>query len=258
MIPTRAPFVRETTYTPGISPAQAPFYNDVQDGLAALALGSFGAAASASTEDFLAADYFIPTVAAGVFRVLDNFNGAGLAMILDALPAGSLRQGDHGVLRVRNIDAAAYRFAMASAGAHLGGADFVYQAKVKLVARARLDAQGFWLGLGPPGEELPAFFCDGADASWGIQCQSYSPDSGNVTLAVRRLTIPVLDGQWYELAISRTRGVVRFWINARLVAQLLLPTDLPNARRYVRIARPAPGPLNEGFLIDYFHCFRRR
>lgn len=256
MIPIRSPFVREITHTAGITPAQAAFYLGTQDALGAIARGLFGRRATLASQDFTSSFYGSTTMA-GDLAITTNQNGAGQMALSASDPAVP---GDCGVLRVLSSTTSPFRFEMASATSHLGTADFLFCAKVRLVRKYELSPLlGFSMSLGDGG--YPQFFAQSVTDNWLLTTFVTDPDTGDTRVEIRNSGVPALDQEWYELAISRTGGILRHFINGRQVSVGqgdIRPFFFSKSCRRVVCERVGNGLIGSGFEIDYFHAWRAR
>lgn len=262
--PTRTPFVRDRSFIASRPPVPDEYFDRVQDHLVARAQAALGWGWSAATEDFDNDVY--PTGYVGDLRLLQG--GFGVT----AAPAGAADltlRGDYGVWKFLS-GGLPYFAILQSAPSNLGGGDFLWTARVKVLARAGLNVLGdlgFHLGLSQKADSLPAFAAGSDVETWHV----FARERDDVTpLPAPRFFdtgVPLRDGRWYELQISRVRGAVRWAINGALVhitvggelrEGIYLPDEMSPARRYLQIRRWAGGPPGDGFHIDYFHCFRKR
>lgn len=255
MIPVRSPFVREITHTAGITPAQAAFYLGTQDALGAVARGLFGRRATLASQDFTSSFYGSTTMA-GDLAITINQNGAGQMALTASAPTAP---GDCGVLQVLSSTTSPFRFEMASALSHLGTADFLFCAKVRLVRKYELSPLlGFSVSIG---DNYPQFFAQSVTDNWLLTTFVVDPSTGDVQSEIRDSGIPALEQEWYELAISRTSGILRHFINGRQVSVGqgdIRPFFFNKSSRRVTCERVGNGLVGSGFEIDYFHAWRAR
>lgn len=275
--PAHKPYSSGFPFVDGKGPVPYEFFDETQDHLGVLAHAGTGWAWSRDVEDFNGEVY--PVGFLGQLTMINLPVGAGLSLT----PMSVLNfQGEHGVWRGLS-GVAQWDFTLQSNACHVGTQDFLISAKVLCLARANLDpvdSFGFWLGCGPKvgaGVDPPRYpaICGGGDkANWQIYAAPAEGQAGvyfdtGIPFHDSLGTMPdTVQRAWHVLQISRVGGAFRFFINGRLIRLngngltdregIYYPTSLPEVRRFFRTRRWRAGPINEGFLVDFFHRLCRR
>lgn len=248
--PINAPFVREATFISGVGPSiGARFLNvAVQDALADLYGALLGRSATLQVDDFLELAY--PAGQLGALTILTNTNGAGTMSVAAVDPAAA---GQHGVYNVLATNAAAYSFIADGARSHLSTFDFLFSAKVRVVARANLDTyanRGFTVGLFDTNEAAGTscrFIAGNDEANWQVLVGSTKVDT----------LVPIVDGQFYDLQMARLGTSVTAYIDGAMVATVAHNVSMPTARR--RLSSVSGGAaVGDGFGVDYFKIWSQR
>jgi len=274
--PIRAPWVRDRSFRDNGLPTPDEFFDRTQQHVGDFFGCTTGRTWSRSQDEFDNDAY--PTGYLGKLRITVNTDDTGAAAGLTLAPVtdatGLVQQGEHGVWSGLS-GAAPFKFEMRSGLSWLGPGDVLLTCRVKIRRRAGLNGledSGLRIGLSDDGVGLPAF-CAGGDApNWYV----WSQQKEGGTSAFWDTGVPITDGRWYDLQISRVNGAMRCFINgapiffltgiAGLIAVRLaapvegfyLPQDFQQVRRYFQIRRWSRGPANDGFLIDNFHLLLQR
>jgi hypothetical protein len=271
--PTRTPFVRDRTFIDTLTPAPDEFYDRTQEHLRNYYEAMLGRRWSAQHEELIASAY--PTGFLGDLRIAINLDDAGAAGFTLAPVSPGARQGEHGVWSVLTGTRPS-RLEMRGGDSVLAANDLLLSSRVKVVRRqglSSLQEGGLQIGLSDPAEVVhPAFVAGHDDPNWHI----LSRQEENGLLLFWDTGIPVLDGRWYDLQISRCSGAVRFFINGApcrlqsgrsglIFVTLESPVDgfyldgqWARVRRFLKARRWVIGPANDGFHIDNFHLFLQR
>ena len=241
--PQRKPFVRSHTFVDGVGPPPYSFFDETQDHVGALYHAALGWKWS------LDSDEFTETGARPGFlgRMRLSSGTAGIAV---APKTTGLGFGEHGVWEARS-GAGAFVIRAGSASISLGG-DFLATAKAMLFGRERLNPSGFVAGV-----RGYAFAAGSGSPNWLVE---YITESG--AFAFADTGIPVVDGVWYRLQVSRVAGAVRWHVNgqlARVGGHEGVPSPLRlNTDKFLFAYRSAPGPAGDGFAVDSFHLLAER
>mgnify|MGYP000867999060 FL=1 len=245
--PLDFPYVRAATYTDGGAVVTASaFYNPVQDVIAALFGASTGISFSICTEEF---ETISPcTVTAGA--------AFGLQLQMqtttnsEAASAAALAAGDHGIWRSQTVANGASDFIVRDGTNFVGTADSIWTARVRILARARLETvgnEGFVLGMGDVASGFPVFVAGSDDAHWQAIANGVQTDTG----------VAVVDDTWTWLIIARRAGTVYWYIatGAGALAQVhsqVFALSFTGCRRYSRWRDGAGGTAADYVLYDHF------
>jgi hypothetical protein len=239
--PQRKPFVRSHTFVDGVGPPPYSFFDETQDHVGALYHAALGWRYSLDSDEFTE------------IGARPGFLGRMYVFLFNAAAAPrptGLGFGEHGVWEVRS-GTAAYLVRAGSASISLDG-DFLTTAKVMLFGRERLRSRGFSAGV-----TYYTIEAGSGSPNWLVR---YVTESG--TIAIAETDIPVLDGVWYRLQVSRVAGAVRWHINGQL-ARVAGREGVPSSQRgdmekLISVYRDAPGPAGDGFAVDSFHLLAER
>ncbi|TXH42066.1 MAG: hypothetical protein E6Q97_36265 [Desulfurellales bacterium] len=257
--PIRKPYVRDASFIDGIGPPPFGFFDETQDHLGAYFHALLGWRYSADCDEFTEAS--APINYLGRMRISDTFGCA------EAPATSNATLGEHGVWSVLSFTSD-FRLAAQGASVSLDG-DFLFTAKVKIVNRGRLEtvsSHGFMAAIGSLAETTPHQFVAGSDQeNWAIQ----APVVGGGGVEVYSTDVPVVDGAWYRLQISRVAGAIRWFINGLPIVLRSADPDLNGltgqyypdrivARKFLYVARSVPGPANDGFYVDSCHLYAER
>jgi hypothetical protein len=255
--PQRKPFVRSHTFIDDKGPPPYSFFDETQDHLGVLYQAALGWGYNCDADEFTELGS-----RSGYFGRL--FIRATYGLTVGPKTSG-LSFGEHGVYAATS--GTEKYLLQATSGALTFDGDFLITAKVQLRGREHLDAvavHGFRMAAGPvfTSVDVPVYpsFLAGSDSpNWWVE---YGP---TLTAAAVRVDtgIPVQDGAWYRLQISRVAGAVRWFVNGQLVRMagaegVYFPFRLLDGGKFLRIARLNPGPSNEGLEIDSFHLLAER
>lgn len=247
--PVSYPYTRVQNYTDGAPPKvlSDEFYNPTQDHLATLFGAFIGQSHSIRTEEFERESGGILT--AGPFGTELSIATASNARTF-SIAAGLA--GEHGVWRAQVIADAGFDFIARDNSCFVGSRQFIWVAKVKLGARARLDTvanEGFILGLNDTSTGLPSFVAGKDKPNWQAFVGMTFFDTG----------IPVVDDEWVWLFITRrTDGNVRWYIQTGLggpvpVVTQPFPGSLTSCRRFLRFHDGTGiAKANDFFEIDMY------
>lgn len=253
--PQRKPQVRSHTFIDGIGPPPWTFFDETQDHLGALFQAMLGWKASI---DF---DEFTTLYADGTnISQLTIYQQMGGAFAIAPLTSAEL--GEHGVWRI-TAGAAPWQVGARSAELDLRG-DFLLTAKVRVRNRSHLDFSGLngcCLAVGNRTRipVCPGIACGSESPNWQVFFGT-SPTSGTT---YADSAIPVVDGMWYRLQISRLNGALRFHINGAQVQVNGDPgVDYPyvlTGCKFVYVSRwTAGGAGVDGIDIDAMHLLAER
>lgn len=255
--PQRKPFVRSHTFIDGKGPPPYSYFDETNGHLGALCHAALGWEYSSDYDEFTEA-----SARSGYFGRLLVRASYGLSL---GPKTTGLRFGEHGVWQ--GMSGTGNYLLQATSGALTFDGDFLITAKVQLRGREHLDAvavHGFRMAAGPAFTSVdvpvyPSFLAGSDSPNWWVE---YGP---TLTAAAVRVDtgIPVQDGAWYRLQISRVAGAVRWFVNGQLVRMagaegVYFPFRLLDGGKFLRIARLNPGPSNEGLEIDSFHLLAER
>ncbi len=253
--PTRKPYVRDTTFIDGIGPPPYGFLDETQDHLAGQFQAALGWTESVDSDEFTEAS--APT---GYFGRLRVTNRVG-ALTYDPFAATG-ETGEHGVWSMTG-DTNPWIF-KAEGGYTSLEDDFLLTAKVKIVNVSEIDpfvTTGFRVTVGPDGSSpaCPGFFAGSTSPNWQIL---YAPDE-STPLTIADTGVPVVNGKWYRLQLSRVAGALRWFINGapmllNRLPGLYYPFPLLNGRKMVECSRFKPGGAGNGFFMDSFHLRAKR
>lgn len=240
--PTQPPFARYASYLNDVGPApDEVLLNGEQDYIAWLYGALMGRSAYLGKCDFEKTFY-----GSGMFGDLDVLTNTNGAATMATGAAQALIQGEHGVWQCLTNTTSAWDFEAADTPCFVGDIDFLFNAKVKLVALAQLEsvaADGFHIGLGDVSSTWPFFVCGNDKADWRCVLNGVETGSG----------VAVTDGDWFDLQITRAGVNFYFWINGvQVVATSLALTLDPTVNRvsrYLRCAGPGAS-VGQGFYID--------
>lgn len=246
--PINAPFVRDATFISGVGPSiGARFLNvGVQDALADLYGATLGRSATMRGDEFLDLSY--PAGQLGTMRVIRNTNLPGTMRVGAAAGAAGL----HGVAQVLATAAAAWEFLADDASAHLATFDFLFSSKAAVVTRASLDTvanRGFQIGIFDTNEAAGSscrFLAGSNLANWQVLVGATLVDT----------LIPVVDGQYYDMQMTRLGTSVTAYIDGALVATVAHNVVMADARR--RVGTKGNGAIGDGVALDYFKAWYQR
>jgi len=202
--PQAFPYVRAQTYTDGAAPAVLSdvFYNPVQDAIARLFGATSGISTSIATDDFCA-DANAASVAPAPFGT--QFSASTLTN-LSIAPAAATANAVCGAWEaVITAGAAPFEFFATEAACNLGSRQWIFAARVRIKARARIDTVangGLIVGWGDNLSNNPRFLAGRDQANWHVFNGAAYVDTG----------FPVTDDTWTWLIASSTGSSVKYYI----------------------------------------------
>lgn len=252
--PQRKPFVRSHTFVDGIGPPPYTFFDETQDHLGALFHALYGWQYSLDFDE-------CETGASGLGYLsnLKLFNALGGP--ISVVPAVASVYGAHGVWSVLG-STSPWQIGARTADMDLRG-DFLLTAKVAVVKRSTLDSNGnngFCVAVGNRTKipVCPGISCGTNSPNWNVFFGPGPSDAAEYF----DTGIPVIDGRFYRLQISRIAGALRFFIDGAEVQingrpGVCYPYALVGCK-FLYVSRRTVGAANEGFLIDAIHLMAQR
>lgn len=252
--PQRKPFVRSHTFVDGIGPPPFTFFDETQDHLGTMFHALFGWRASIDTDEF-ETNY----AAGDNLSKLTIFRQLGAGFNVASVTASAF--GEHGVWII-SAGAGPWQLGARSGELDLRG-NFLLTAKVQIINRAHLDASGangFCVAVGDRARipVCPGIACGNESPNWQV-FYALSPTAAATYVDTG---IPVIDGAWYRLQISRIGGAVRWHING---AEVQVNGD-PGAyyphvligSKFVYVSRWTAGGAGDGIYLDALHLLAER
>lgn len=225
-------------YVDGVGPSvKEEFLNPTQEGLADLIGMMFGRSATCVADEFTELTY--PAGIRGKLSVWAAVNAQSGWRVPTA-------PGQHGLLGVTAVVAGPMSCILQEASWGIGTLDFTVSLRDCIDDLASLDVvatPGWRGGLydDTGGPIKGAVFIAGNDkANWQTSIGGVLTDTG----------VPIVDGRYYDLQISRIAQTAYAYIDGALVVTQAYPDNLLAARRYLEIASPNM-PINKGFAADY-------
>lgn len=241
--PSQFPNVPYATFIDGVGPSiAAPYLNPSQEGLADLIGMTFGRSGTYVADEFTTLVYH--TSAREKFETWIAVNANSNWRVPTAV-------GQHGVLGVFAVAAGAMQHLLQDAQYGIGTFDLTVSMRVAIDARAELDilANLGWFG-GLRDVALPSdiLFVAGNDsANWHTQIGAVLTNTG----------VPIVDGRFYDLQISRENGTAYAYIDGALVVTQVYGDNLTQTNRQLGITCPA-ATINKGYAVDYHRLYLQR
>lgn len=242
--PERYPNVPYAAYSDGIGPAiNAEFLNLTQEALQDIIGGLWGRSAAILRDEYSDRSY-----GATKFGSFDRITSVNVN-VFQATPGAPGNMGEWGV-SIQVPGAGQWR--VLDNENYIDTFDFTFSAKLRIDAKSELDVvavPGFSIGL----TDLTVLtsmvkFVAGSDQNnWQVNLDGTLFDTG----------IPVVDGTYYELQITRKNGAITACIDGVVTFTGPYATSLADTAREQQM-NVAAGTTGNGYQIDYFHAILMR
>jgi hypothetical protein len=158
--------------------------------------------------------------------------------------------GQHGVLGVFAVAAGAMQHLLQDAQYGIGTFDLTVSMRVAIDARAELDILanlGWFGGLRDTAPSDVLFVAGNDSPNWQVKIGAVLSNTG----------VPIVDGRFYDLQISRENGTAYAYIDGALVVTQVYGDNLTQTNRQLGITSPAASA-NKGYAVDYHRLYLQR